>query len=313
MVLAAAVYLALGYAFGPILLFPAIGMYTVARWLPIRRSSVAAGLGLLLLAIHAVVAIGQGMATTDALRALPWAGWLLVPWTAGTLLRTYRESLRHAREEEVRERAYEERLRVAREVNDVVGHGLAAINMQAGVALHVFDRRPEQARAALEAIRATSKDALDDLRVTLAVSRQPDGQGDRRPAAGLDQLDMLINRITEGGLAVDLSVTGDPVRLPTATDLAAYRIVQESLANVVRHAGPATAAVHVHYGPAEVLLDIADNGAGVSVHGPATGGYGVPGMRERAAAVGGTLEAGPRPEGGFRVQARLPLGGESLS
>lgn len=304
---AVATYLSVGYAFGPIMATVVIAIYTVARLLPMRRSLIACVLAVLVLFSHVFISLAQGTGLGEALGTLPWAGWLLVPWAAGTAVRAYRESTARAREEMARDRAYEERLRVAREVHDVVGHGLAAINMQAGVALHVLDRRPEQARDALDAIRRTSKDALDDLRGTLAVFRQPEGQEDRRPAPGLDQLEVLVGRVSEGGLPVDLEVTGDPTRLPAATDLAAYRIVQEALTNVVRHAGPTTAAVRVHYGPAEVELEITDGGRARAGDEVPSSGYGIAGMRERAAAVGGTLEAGPRPEGGFRVSARLPL------
>ena len=301
-VLPASVYLVLGYVYGPIMVLPLIAMYTVARLMPIRRSLVACGIALAVLFVHAFVTVGRGAVAPP----LPWAGWLLVPWAAGTVVRMYRESAARAREEMARDRAYEERLRIAREVHDVVGHGLAAINMQAGVALHVLDRRPEKARDALDAIRQTSKAALDDLRGTLAVFRQPDG-GERSPTPGLDQLDALVQRITEGGVPVDLEITGDPARLPAATDLAAYRIVQESLTNVVKHAGPTSASVRVHYGPDEVELEVTDEGRARPGAEVSSTGYGIPGMGERASAVGGTLETGPRAGGGFRVHARLPL------
>jgi signal transduction histidine kinase len=252
-----------------------------------------------------------------------WHLWFLVPWAIGAGLRVRREDTRRGREEAGRRHAYEERLRIAREVHDIVGHGLAVINMQAGVALHVFDRRPEQARVALEAIKQASKDALEELRVTLDIYRRPDdgaqstasrperdGEEARRPAPGLAQVDGVVAAMAESGLAVRLEVTGSPVALPAAVDLAAYRIVQESLTNVVRHAGPASARVQVRYEPGEVVLEITDDGrARVGAGARDSGGHGIAGMRERAAAVHGTLEAGPRPAGGFRVLARLPSGG----
>lgn len=302
---AVAVYLAFGYPSGPILAAVVVAMYTVAVRQPLRRSLVACAVAVVVLFAHYFVAVARGTGTAEVL-TLVWTGWLLLPWAAGTAVRTYRESSNRAREEAARDRAYEERLRVAREVHDVVGHGLSAINMQAGVALHVLDRRPEQARTALDAIRRTSKDALDDLRGTLAVFRHPEGAG-RGPEPGLDQLDALVDRVGASGLPVDLEVTGEPTRLAAATDLAAYRIVQEALTNVVRHAGRATANVAVQHGVAEVTVEITDNGrAGAGDGFSSSTGYGIAGMRERAAAVGGTLDAGPRPEGGFRVRARLP-------
>jgi signal transduction histidine kinase len=206
-----------------------------------------------------------------------------------------------------------ERLRIAREVHDVVGHSLAVINLQAGVALHVVGRRPEQAEVALAAIKRSSKDALEELRGTLAVFRQPEpgsADGTRRPAPGLGQLEALSAAMAEGGLPVEVAVTGQRVGLPVAVDLAAYRIVQESLTNVVRHAGPATATatVRVCYQPDALVVEIADTGRTRVSAGSRPVGHGIAGMRERAAAVGGTLQAGPSAEGGFRVQARLPLG-----
>jgi signal transduction histidine kinase len=236
---------------------------------------------------------------------------LLPPWAIGTVVRLGRESARRAQQEETRRRSYEERLRVAREVHDVVGHGLAVINLQAGVALHVVGRRPEQAEVALAAIKQASRDALEELRGTLAVFRQAEavsGDGAWRPAPGLGQLEALVAAMGEGGLPVDLVVTGDRAGLPVAVDLAAYRIVQESLTNVVRHAGPATATVRVGCEPGAVVLEITDTGRGRAPGAARAGGHGIAGMRERAAAVGGTLEAGPIADGGFRVRARLPFG-----
>jgi signal transduction histidine kinase len=211
----------------------------------------------------------------------------------------------------MRRRAYEERLRIAQEVHDVVGHGLAVINLQAAVALHVVGRRPEQAEVALAAIKRSSKDALEELRGTLAVFRQPQPDhpdGAWRPAPGLGQLDGLVTAVAEGGLSVEVAVSGERADLSAAVDLAAYRIVQESLTNVVRHAGPATATVRVGYEPGAVVVEIADTGRGRPSGAARPAGHGIAGMRERAAAVGGTLEAGPSAEGGFRVRARLPFG-----
>jgi signal transduction histidine kinase len=303
--LAAAVYLGIGYPYGPVFLAPVILLYTVGAHEPLGRSLPAAAAAILLLALSEVPRTGlRAGAFMDLLMLVPWHIWFLVPWAVGAGLRGRRETGRRGREEEARRLAYEERLRIAREVHDVVGHGLAVINMQAGIALHVVDRRPEQARVALEAIKQTSKDALDELRATLAVFRQPDAP--REPAPGLAQLDTVVGAMAEGGLPVDVVVTGEPVPLPAAVDHAAYRIVQESLTNVARHAGPAAATVRVGYEPRHVVLEITDDGRGRAGGGT---GHGIAGMRERAAAVHGSLEAGPRPEGGFRVLARLPSGG----
>ncbi|HEX4215571.1 MAG TPA: sensor histidine kinase, partial [Candidatus Dormibacteraeota bacterium] len=231
---------------------------------------------------------------------------LLLPWAIAAYLRTGREGRTRKREEEERQRAYQERLEIAREVHDVVGHGLAVINMQAGVALHVVDRRPEQARVALEAIRQASGDALDELRRTLAVFRQPESSAARRPAPGLDQLGALVDAMSESGLGVDLEVRGDRPATTAAVELAAYRIVQESLTNVLRHAGASRARVRVRFAEGWVDLEIVDDGRG-RVTPVGAGGHGIAGMRERAAALGGEFEAGPAQGRGFRVHARLPL------
>jgi signal transduction histidine kinase len=304
-------YLALGYPLGPFFVAPAIAMYSLAvRW------SVRGSLAALAVSFAALVAghtpeylgAGGGELLVRIADQAPWAaGWLAVPWAVGTLVGLGREQATRDREEEARRRAYEERLRVVRDVHDVVGHGLAVINMQAGIALHVIGKRPEQAQTALEAIKTTSKDALDELRATLAVFRQPEEAGaPRRPAPGLDQLETLTTEMADSGLPVKLLVSGERARLPGAVDLAAYRIVQESLTNTLRHAGPATATVRVSYELDVLDLEIIDDGRGHDPHGNGHGGHGITGMRERAAAVGGTLEAGPGEAGGFRVHARLP-------
>jgi signal transduction histidine kinase len=328
---ATTVYLGLGYPYGPVLFTMGIGTYAVASRLPLVRSLTACLIALAV-ALLAVVSTGLARPTPHAAGWIAaWSGWLLVPWTAGTVLRLRREAGARAGAEAVQRSAYEERLRIAREVHDVVGHGLAVINMQAGVALHVLDRRPEQARLALAAVKQTSKDALDQLRVTLAVFREPaagpGGEPNRQPRPGLGQLDALVGSMREAGLPVDLVRTGDQVELPAVVDHAAYRIVQESLTNVLRHATPAQARVWLSYQPDGIIVKITDDGppaaaakpagvgpvaagaaGGVGAVGAVGVGHGITGMRERAAAVGGELTAGPLPRRGFQVTARLPLG-----
>ena len=198
-----------------------------------------------------------------------------------------------------------DRLRTAQDVHDIVGHGLAAITMQAGVALHVLDRSPRQAREVLESIKASSQDALDELRATLAVFRSA-GDG-RAPTPDLDRLDVLVARTTGVGVPVDLVHDGERVRMPATVELTAYRIVQESLTNVLRHAGPTRATVRLAHAPDALTVEITDTGRGPS--GDDGEGQGITGMRARAGAVGGMLEAGPGRGGGFIVRARLPLDG----
>jgi signal transduction histidine kinase len=179
--------------------------------------------------------------------------------------------------------------------------------MQASIALHVLDRRPEQAAAALEAVKKTSKDALDELRSTLAVFRQrDDGEPARGPVPGLSQLDTLAASMRDAGLPVEVALSGEPAELPAVIDHTAYRIVQESLTNVLRHAMPARAEVRLDYRAGGVALTVTDDGEPARTPPGRAAGHGIDGMRERAAAVGGTLDAGPRPAGGFQVTAYLP-------
>jgi signal transduction histidine kinase len=287
-----------------------VAMYSVAVRLPVGPSLVACGMTLLAVVTPDLLVVDPPLLTEAALLLAVLSGLLLPAWAIGTVVRLGQEAERRAHQDETRRRADQERLRIAREVHDVVGHGLAVINLQAGVALHVVGRRPEQAEVALEAIKQSSKEALEELRGTLAVFRRPDnGGGPWRPAPGLGQLEALAAAMAEGGLPVQVAVTGQRAGLPAAVELAAYRIVQESLTNVVRHAGPATATVRVGYQPDALVLEVADTGSGGRVPGAARpAGHGIAGMRERAAAVGGTLQAGPSGDGGFLVHARLPLG-----
>lgn len=306
---ATATYLAFSYPFGPVFLGFAVCVYTVASRLPVRRSAPAGiAAAVALLVGHGVGSGGSGLVGELPLWLAWGSGWALTPWAVGTAVRTYRESHARTVAEQARRRTDEERLLIAQEMHDIVGHGLSMMSMQAAIALHVFDRRPEQARSALETIRHTSQESLDELRATLAVFRgAPQDAAPRAPVPGLDQIDALVERTARSGLPVELRTTGTRVALPSSVDLAAYRIVQEALTNVVRHAGASSATVRIDYGTGALELAIVDNGtAGDS---DATDGHGIAGMRTRATAVGGALHAGPEPGGGFRVHARLPLRG----
>jgi signal transduction histidine kinase len=235
--------------------------------------------------------------------------WLLVLGAVGEGLRIRKiraEETARAREEEARRRAGEERLRIARELHDVLAHNISLINVQAGVALHLMDEQPDQARTALTAIKSASKDALGELRSVLDVLRQVDeGAAPRSPTAGLDDLDRLVAGATAAGIDVRVVTSGTPRPLPPSVDLAAFRIVQEALTNVTRHAGKATATVSLTYGDSGLTVQVEDDGRGMGGNGSG-GGNGIRGMKERVSALGGELEAGPRPGGGFRVTASLP-------
>jgi signal transduction histidine kinase len=215
----------------------------------------------------------------------------------------YRAEQARARVEQEKRQASEERLRIARELHDVLGHHLSLINVQAGVGLHLMDTRPEQAREALTAIKSASAEALREVRSVLGVLRPEEEAAPRAPAPSLARLDDLT---ADAGLPVRTVVEGEPRAVPAEVDRAAYRIVQEALTNVRRHAGPeAAAVVTIGYGDEVVTVRVADDGVG----GPAAPevGNGIAGMRARAAALGGTLVAGPADDGGFTVAATLPL------
>ncbi|HEX7744722.1 MAG TPA: sensor histidine kinase [Micromonosporaceae bacterium] len=297
---AVSAYLVAGYPYGPILLTYVLAMYTVAVRLPTRRAAVAGAASLAALSAHIFVTAGPAPGIAGL---LPASAWTVVPFALGVTVRVNREAAARRRADQARRQADDERLRIAQEVHDVVGHGLAAINMQAEIALHLLPKRPEQAETALAAISRTSREALDELRVTLAVVRRG---AERQPAPGLGQVPELRDRLAAAGLPVTVEVSGEPRDLPAAVDLAGYRVVQESLTNVLRHAGEATAAVRIEYRPAEVAVEVADTGRAGPGESPAAGGHGLAGMRERVTALGGDLAAGPRPGGGFRVYARIP-------
>jgi signal transduction histidine kinase len=254
---------------------------------------------------------------TTATAALGLLCGLLVLLGAAELIRARNQraqALQHSREEELRRRAGEERMRIARDLHDVVAHNISVINVQASTALHLMDRQPERARAALSAINDVSRQALVELRYVLGVLRGADESAPRAPSPGLARLGELVDSAAATGLAVAVEEEGPQVRLPGNVDLAAYRIVQEALTNSARHSGGAVATVRVSYGERELMIEVADDGAGRPDGGrpPAGGdgaGHGIAGMTERAHALGGTLDAGRRPEGGFRVLARLPLNG----
>ncbi|HUZ01431.1 MAG TPA: sensor histidine kinase, partial [Thermomicrobiaceae bacterium] len=213
---------------------------------------------------------------------------------------------------DARRQASEERLQMARDLHDMIGHNISLINVQAGVGLDLMDTQPEQARAALTAIKAVSKDALDELRTMLAALRQADEDAPRTPAPGLERLDELVEATRAAGISVTVQVVGERQVLPAAVDLAAYRIVQESLTNVARHAGPATATVRLAYRADALDIAIEDDGCAPTANGasPPGTGTGIAGMRERAGALGGRLQAGPRSGEGFAVTAHLPIGGQ---
>ncbi|MDO9455291.1 sensor histidine kinase [Nocardioides sp.] len=224
------------------------------------------------------------------------------------------ESAERNREEEALRRVGEERLRIARDVHDVVAHAMVAINVQAGVGAHLLDRDPEQARATLRDIKKVSGEALGDLRSMLGLLRQDDDPAAPvLPTQGLAEIGSLRDGLGSAGIDLDVRIDPAAGALPAAVGATGYRIVQEALTNVMRHAGPTSARVRVTRGDdglrEMVVIEVEDDGGTAPTPLEGTGsGNGLRGMRERAAAVGGTLEAGPRAEGGWRVSASLPVG-----
>jgi signal transduction histidine kinase len=314
-VAAVAVYSLLGYVNGAVLIAPVLALYAVARQVSVRRAVAVAAVTLAVLMAVTAANNPFGHISGGGFDLIP--GMVAVALLAGIAVanrRAYVASIRDRAEQDARRQVDEERLRIARELHDVVAHTMATINVQAGVAAHVLPTQPEAVAEALQAIKTASKEGLRELRAILNVLRQADDTDPVQPAPGLAQLDALVEGARRAGLPITLAVAGEPFPLPAAVDLAAYRIIQESLTNVIRHAGPADAAVKLRYHRDEITIDVTDTG-----HGPTAGsgpgavggsaGHGQAGMRERAAAVGGTVQAGPRPGGGYQVTARLPVHG----
>jgi signal transduction histidine kinase len=303
-------YFVLGYDPGPIWVALIVAYYTaivqghrVAAW-------ITAGAGFLIFPWLDFVLFDLPAPSPLQLAAL--AAWLIVLLGIGEVVRLRRVRAAEAvriREEEARTRAGEERLRIARELHDALGHHLSLINVQSGVALHLNAELPEQTRSSLSAIKEASKEALTELRSVLDILRQEGERAPRSPTSSLARLDDLVAQAAAAGLEVRTETDGEVRPLPFGVDIAAFRIVQEALTNVARHAGPATASVRLTYRDRDLTVEVDDDGRGTEARPDAGAGKGIVGMRERVAALGGDLEAGPRPGGGFRVMARIPLDG----
>jgi len=298
-----------------------VALYSVAD-----AGHVRTGIGAIVAVVGGFLGIGVVLGrghVIDLVSALWFAGWLVASLVLGETTRSRRAYLEaveqraldaeRTREDEARRRAGEERIRIARELHDILAHRISMISVQSGVGAHLMDRDPDQARRALNAVNQASKEALQELRATLGLLRQVDGPEPRSPAPGLAQLEGVVASATAAGVAVRLDITGQRRDLPTGVDLAAYRIVQESLTNVIRHARAATARIAIAYRRAEVVIEVEDDGRGLDEGelAAAGGGNGLLGMHERATALGGELEAGPLAGGGFRVLARLPVDGST--
>ena len=300
----------------PVAMAAVVALYTVAST---TDRSTTWRIGLLTVTVLTGSAMLAGPLPWYSQENLAIFAWTGIGATAGDAVRSRRavvtaireraERAERTREEEARRRVAEERLRIARDLHDVVAHHIALVNVQAGVAAHVMDKRPDQAKEALAHVREASRSALDELRATVGLLRQSgDPEAPTEPAPGLDRLDDLAGTFRNAGLQVDVARADQDTTLPAAVDLAAYRVIQEALTNVQKHAGSgARAEVSVvRVGP-NIEVTVLDDGSGQD-DGTAGGGHGLLGMRERVSALRGTLTTGPRYGGGFRVHAILPAG-----
>jgi signal transduction histidine kinase len=290
---------------------PLVAIYSVAAHVG-RPTSFLAGIATALaLVLTTVDEDTVGVAEVAATYAIFTAGWLL-----GDNLRTRRAYLRELeeraarlereREEDARRAAADEQARIARELHDIIAHNVSVMTVQAAAAGDAFETHPGRVRQALGSIESTGREALTELRRLLGSVRPDDAVSSFAPQPGLAKLDALVEHVRAAGLTIELTVEGSPYELPPGVDLSAYRIVQEALTNTLKHARASKADVLVRFGSGLLEVAIVDDGRGAPVDG-ADPGHGIIGMRERAALVGGELEVGPSPDGGFAVRARIPL------
>jgi len=311
----------IGYSAGHYVAFPGYAAFALVFLVSLHTGRGRGAFAFAALAVAVAVALSLQSAIT--VTPSTWISTMLalaVAWLAGENLRirqarwlALRERTRRLeaeREERARQAVTEERLRIARELHDVVAHSMSVIAVQAGVAHHVIDSRPELARAALATVETHTRAALVEMRRLLGVLRRADEPaGSLTPAPGLADVPGLVTQLGEVGLRVSVSVTGPAADIPEGVDLSAYRIVQEGLTNVLRHGGP-QARVTIGYRPGLIRIEIEDDGAPPGTHPKGEPGHGLTGMRERVAVFGGTLTAGPGPDGGFRLTATLPYAAE---
>lgn len=307
----ALVSFAAGYPGGPPTIPLLVALYTIAaaghRWWTIAVTLMFAGGGLLFRALFEddpPVSIALDSALFVLVSLLGDA-----VHTRRRLVAETQERLRLAaseRDAEAQRRVTEERLRIARELHDIMAHTITTMSVQAGAALDALDHQPHQTRTALTGMRTASRQALQELRATVSLLRSstPDHATTRQPTPGLHQLDELLDRVRDTGLRVDHHVTGTAVELTPALQLTAYRVIQEGLTNVIRHSAATAATIRLTYTNGQLRVQVDDDGTGTSRHH--VEGFGLRGLRERVDAIGGTTSVGPAPSGGFRLRADLP-------
>jgi signal transduction histidine kinase len=290
-----------------------VALYSAAAHLP-RGPAIAAA------ALVAIFAVAVEIERLGATKAEDLAGeflFLAGVWALGRWVRQRRRRTEHLeertalleadRDERARAAVAEERARIAREMHDAVAHTVSVMVLQAGAAEQTLTVSPERARESLVTIQDAGREAIVELHRMLGVLREPVGELALAPHPGVARLDALLDQVRRAGLTVELSVQGEPRRLPAGLDRSVYRIVQEGLTNTLKHAGPAHASVRLSYGGRAVELEVLDDGTGPAAGNG--GGFGLVGMRERAALYGGILESGARPGGGYALRARLPFEG----
>jgi signal transduction histidine kinase len=299
-----------------------VAVYSAAAYADRRRARWMCGACLLWLIGSGVVLSARAgpigaveVAAIAMFDALPF----LLAWPLGAMMRRLREyrvvleernrQLDQEREVNARRAVLEERVRIARELHDVVAHHVSVMGVQAGVARRLFDRDPPEAAAAIGSVETASRQAIADLQQLVGVLRRQEEGDDLAPQPSLQRLPELVEHMRQTGLPVKLTTTGKPQQLPAGVELSAYRIIQEALTNTLKHAGPAQAAVTVRYDNGAVEVEVVDDGQGPPPARQGTGGKGLVGMQERVRLYGGRLEAGARPGGGFRVYAVLRSGG----
>ena len=299
-----------------------VAVYSAAAYADRRRARWMCGACLLWLIGSGVVLSARAgpigaveVAAIAMFDALPF----LLAWPLGAMMRRLREyrvvleernrQLDQEREVNARRAVLEERVRIARELHDVVAHHVSVMGVQAGVARRLFDRDPPEAVAAIGSVETASRQAIADLQQLVGVLRRQEEGDDLAPQPSLQRLPELVEHMRQTGLPVKLTTTGEPQQLPAGVELSAYSIIQEALTNTLKHAGPAQAAVAVHYDNGAVEVEVVDDGQGPPPARQGTGGKGLVGMQERVRLYGGRLEAGARPGGGFRVYAVLRSGG----
>ena len=297
-----------------------IAIYTVAAHVPLREAIVAAGIYVVGMALSVIGFSRDSGSSFDVVFGdfLVNLLALILAWTVGVTIRTRRayvaalearaELLEREREDNARLAVALERGRIAREMHDVVAHNVSVVVVQAAAAERMVETDPERARQAMRDVAATGRQALAEMRRLLGVLRDGDASDDLGPQPGVAELRALADTVEDAGMQVELSVQGEERPLPASAALSVYRIVQEALTNSLRHAGPARARVILRYLPDALEVQVSDNGVGV-VPPAEHGGHGLIGMRERVALFGGELTAGPRPEGGYAVVARIPTSG----